>query len=67
MSEPMADGDEIDTGAQEVNGCTNRYAVVDLETKRKTLERAGPISENTDRALASWRADTSVLKWLEAL
>jgi len=46
---------------------TNRYAVIDLETKREALERAGPITESPDAALASWRADTSVLEWLEAL
>lgn len=46
---------------------TNRYAVVDLETKRKALERAGPISDSPSPTLTSWRADASVLEWLEQL
>ena len=45
---------------------TNRYAVSDLETKRKALERAGPI-EKGNKALASWRKDASILEWLEGL
>lgn len=46
---------------------TNRYAVVDLETKRKALERAGPISASLNPAVTSWRANVSVLEWLERL
>lgn len=46
---------------------TNRYATVDLETKRQALERAGPLNENAEPPLASWRADASILSWLEAL
>jgi len=46
---------------------TNRYATVDLETKRQALERAGPLAEGADPPLASWRADASILTWLEAL
>ncbi len=46
---------------------TNRYATVDLETKRQALERAGPLAEGAEPPLASWRADTSVLTWLESL
>jgi len=46
---------------------TNRYATVDLETKRQALERAGPLDEGAEPPLASWRADTSVLTWLESL
>jgi integrase/recombinase XerD len=45
---------------------TNRYATIDLEMKRKAIERARPIDE-TNAGLASWRADASILKWLEAL
>jgi integrase/recombinase XerD len=45
---------------------TNRYAVSDLETKRKALERAGPI-EKGNEAVASWRKDASILEWLEGL
>jgi len=45
---------------------TNRYAVVDLETKRAALVKAGPVVDD-DLALASWRSDASILTWLEAL
>ena len=46
---------------------TNRYAVVDLETKREALERAGPIPDISEHPVDSWRADASVLEWLESL
>ncbi|MBE3100582.1 MAG: tyrosine-type recombinase/integrase [Planctomycetes bacterium] len=46
---------------------TNRYAAVDVETKREALKRAGPVTAGTVSALASWRSDASVLEWLEAL
>ena len=46
---------------------TNRYVAVDLETKRQALERAGPIQQGAEPAISSWRTDTSVLTWLEAL
>ncbi len=45
---------------------TNRYAVVDLETKRAALAKAGPIGD-VDPALVAWRSDASILAWLEAL
>lgn len=45
---------------------TNRYAVVDLETKRAALAKAGSVSD-VDPALAAWRSDSSILAWLEAL
>ena len=45
---------------------TNRYAVVDLETKRAALAKAGPVVDD-DLALASWRSNASILTWLEAL
>ena len=45
---------------------TNRYAVVDLETKRAALDKAGPVGDD-DPALAAWRSDASILAWLEAL
>jgi integrase/recombinase XerD len=45
---------------------TNRYAVVDLETKRAALAKAGPFGDNGP-ALAAWRSDASILDWLEAL
>jgi hypothetical protein len=44
---------------------TNRYATVDLETKRKAVAKAGPIGDND--VPATWRSNTSVLDWLEAL
>jgi len=44
---------------------TNRYATVDLETKRKAIEQARPTDFATGPAL--WRTDASVLAWLEAL
>jgi site-specific recombinase XerD len=45
---------------------TNRYATVDLETKRAALARAHPLAE-ADTGLATWRKDASILEWLEAL
>ena len=45
---------------------TNRYAVVDLETKRAALAKAGPVGED-DPGLAAWRSEVSILAWLEAL
>jgi len=47
---------------------TNRYAVIDLETKRDAIAKAHPGSVVTvDPALLAWRSDTSILKWLESL
>jgi site-specific recombinase XerD len=46
---------------------TNRYAAIDLETKRQALEQAGPVGDTEDPALASWRTDRSLLDWLETL
>jgi site-specific recombinase XerD len=46
---------------------TNRYAAIDLETKRKALERAGPVVGTSGSATTTWRTDSSVLEWLEAL
>jgi len=45
---------------------TNRYAAVDLETKRAALAKAQPLAA-ADTGLASWRKDASIVKWLEAL
>lgn len=45
---------------------TNRYAAVDLETKRAAVAKARPIAES-DRAVAAWRSDATILSWLEAL
>ncbi len=46
---------------------TNRYAAVDLETKREALTRAGAITGTAQAAITSWRTEASVLEWLEAL
>lgn len=45
---------------------TNRYAAVDLETKRAALAKAGPLGP-VPPAVSSWREDASILDWLEAL
>jgi integrase/recombinase XerD len=45
---------------------TNRYAAVDLETKRDALAKASPVGD-VDPAIAAWRADATVLTWLESL
>jgi site-specific recombinase XerD len=45
---------------------TNRYAVVDLETKRKAVAKAGPIGD-ADPALVAWSSDGSILQWLDGL
>jgi site-specific recombinase XerD len=44
---------------------TNRYAAVDLDTKRKAIAQAKVIVTNP--RLASWRRKASILEWLEAL
>ena len=46
---------------------TNRYAAVDLETKRKALERAGPVTGTSECNVTTWRTDASVLEWLQSL
>jgi integrase/recombinase XerD len=45
---------------------TNRYAAVDLETKREALKRAGPVTGTAEPAVTSWRTDASCW-WLEGL
>jgi site-specific recombinase XerD len=45
---------------------TNRYAAVNLETKRVALAKAGPIADFGE-GVAAWRTDASILEWLEAL
>jgi site-specific recombinase XerD len=45
---------------------TNRYAAVDLETKRAALAKARPAAA-IEPAVAAWRRDASILEWLEAL
>jgi integrase/recombinase XerD len=46
---------------------TNRYAAVDLETKRDAINRAGPVTNETPADVTAWRTDVSVLTWLERL
>lgn len=47
---------------------TNRYAVVDLETKRAAIAKLNPGSDvGIDPTVALWRSDASILEWLEAL
>ena len=45
---------------------TNRYAAVDLATKRAAVAKARPVGD-IDPSVAAWRTDASVLRWLEAL
>lgn len=45
---------------------TNRYAEIDLETKRAAVTRAGPVVQETE-VLSTWRKDKSILEWLESL
>jgi site-specific recombinase XerD len=45
---------------------TNRYAAVDLKMKRDALAKAKPIADPNPE-IATWRADNSVLDWLQKL
>jgi site-specific recombinase XerD len=45
---------------------TNRYAAVDLETKRAAVAKARPVGRVASAA-AAWRKDRTILEWLEAL
>lgn len=45
---------------------TNRYAAVDLETKRAALAKARPVGD-IDPALVAWSKDATILDWLVAL
>ena len=45
---------------------TNRYARVDLETKRAAVARAGQIVEGSE-SMNTWHHDESILTWLESL
>jgi len=42
---------------------TNKYVAIDLEMKRKAIEKAAPLSGNH----ASWRNEPDILTWLESL
>ena len=46
---------------------TNRYAAVDLETKREALKRAGSVTGTFEHTVTAWRTEASVLEWLEGL
>jgi len=45
---------------------TNRYISVDMDMKRDAIAKVMPPTEE-EPTVASWRADTSILSWLEAL
>jgi site-specific recombinase XerD len=45
---------------------TNRYAVVDLDMKRTAIAKARPADDPLGSP-AAWRADSSILEWLESL
>ncbi len=45
---------------------TNKYVTINLEMKRKALEKAKPLSSKT-ATQASWRKNSDILKWLESL
>jgi integrase/recombinase XerD len=45
---------------------TNRYAAVDLEAKRAAIAKIEPVDVITP-SVGTWRSDTSILAWLEAL
>ena len=42
-------------------------STVDLEMKRKAIEKAQAIEHPTARRFALWRTDESILTWLETL
>lgn len=44
---------------------TNRYAKVDLEMKRRAIAKAKPLV--LEGPTPAWKADTSILEWLESL
>ncbi|MFW6115393.1 MAG: tyrosine-type recombinase/integrase [Thermodesulfobacteriota bacterium] len=46
---------------------TNKYATMDLEMKRQAIERAKPLNEKYKENLGSWRNDSDLIAWLEAL
>ncbi len=45
---------------------TNRYANIDLDMKREAISKIAP-SDTTITSVALWRADASILAWLESL
>ena len=45
---------------------TNKYASMDLEMKRRVLEKARPLTEETPEH-GRWHRDPDILAWLESL
>jgi len=45
---------------------TNRYATIDLEMKRKAIEKIKPIKDHRART-TPWHHDRTILEWLESL
>jgi integrase/recombinase XerD len=45
---------------------TNRYAAVDLDTKRDAISKVEPVDASVP-ASVSWRTDAGILAWLESL
>jgi site-specific recombinase XerD len=46
---------------------TNKYARLDLEMKRQAIERAKPLNEDHEKNRRSWRNDSDLIAWLDAL
>jgi integrase/recombinase XerD len=44
---------------------TNRYAAIDLETKREALARMDPLDQSAPPP--TWRTDGTIMQWLESL
>jgi site-specific recombinase XerD len=44
---------------------TTRYATLDLDLKREVLRKARPVDAAS--STATWRRNTSLLEWLQAL
>ena len=66
----LKSGNDIVTVGNWVGHCspntTNKYATIDLEMKRKALEKAEPLDSKT-KVKALWRKDPDILDWLESL
>lgn len=45
---------------------TNRYLTLDLETKRKALDKTKPLNSRS-RSPVPWRTDRNLIDWLESL
>ncbi len=66
----LKSGNDIITVGHWVGHCspntTNKYATIDLEMKRKALQKAKPLDSKTN-SKALWRKDPNILEWLESL